>query len=181
MEIAYNILAISLLLTTLVIGWALTLVAMPGTWLMVGGATLYAWLGPQAGVIQLHWHTVIAMLVIATVGEVAESVAGVVGAHRAGGSRRSAIYSLIGSIIGAIGGATIGIPIPVIGSAVGAVLGGAIGAFGGAAYAEHSLGETADRSIQVGNAAFWGRLWGTGAKVLAGSVIAAIALVAICT
>lgn len=181
MEIAYNILAISLLLATIAIGWALTLVAMPGTWLMVGGATLYAWLGPQAGVIQLHWQSVIAMLVVATVGEVAESLAGVVGAHRAGGSRRSAVYSLIGSIIGAIGGATIGIPIPLIGSAIGAVLGGAVGAFAGAAYAEHTLGETANQSMKVAQAAFWGRLLGTGAKTLAGSVIAAIVLVAICT
>ena len=180
MDVAYNILAVCLLLAALGMGWVLTLLAMPGNWLMVGAAALYAWLGPQAGIIQMHWKVVIAMAVLAGIGEIVEFLAGVVGARRAGGSRRSAVYSLIGSLIGAIGGATAGIPIPVVGSAVGAVVGGAVGAFGGAAYAEHSLGETTDQSMKVGKAAFWGRLLGTGAKTLVGSIVAVTAIVAIC-
>lgn len=179
MEIAYNILAIGLLLAAVAVGWVLTLVAMPGNWLMVGAAALYAWLGPQTGVIQLHWQTVIAMVVLAVLSEIAEFLAGMVGARRAGGSQRAALYSLIGSLVGAIGGATAGLPIPVVGSAVGAVLGGAVGAFAGAVYAEHSLGQTADQSMKVGQAAFWGRLLGTGAKALVGSLIAVMAVVAI--
>jgi uncharacterized protein YqgC (DUF456 family) len=180
MDIAYNILAICMLMLAMGVGWLLTLVAMPGNWLMVGAAALYAWLGPQTGVTQLQWKTVIALVVLAIVGEIAEFLAGVVGARRAGGSPRSAIYSLIGSLVGAIGGATVGLPIPVVGSAIGAVVGGAVGAFGGAAYAEHTLGLQMEQSIKVGKAAFWGRLIGTGAKSLIASIMAITIIVAIC-
>jgi uncharacterized protein YqgC (DUF456 family) len=180
MDIALSVLALCLLLATVAIGWVLTLLAMPGNWLMVATVGLYAWLGPQAGVLQIQWKTVIMLVVLAVVGEILEFVAGVVGARRAGGSKRSAVYSLIGSLIGAIGGATVGIPVPVIGSAIGAVVGGAVGAFGGAAYAEHSLGLGTGQSMKVGKAAFWGRLLGTGAKTLVASIMAIMALVAVC-
>jgi uncharacterized protein YqgC (DUF456 family) len=180
MDYVYQITAIVLLLFAVGIGWVLTLLAMPGNWLIVGVAGLYAWLGPQGGITQLQWKTVIAMLVMATLGEIAEFLAGMIGAHRAGGSRRAAIYSLIGSLIGAIGGATAGIPIPVLGSAIGAVVGGAVGAFGGAAFAEHTLGEQFQQSMKVGQAAFWGRLLGTGAKTVVASILAIMAIVAIC-
>jgi uncharacterized protein YqgC (DUF456 family) len=180
MEIAYNVLAIVLLILAVGIGWVLTLLAMPGNWLMVGAAALFAWLGPQTGVLQIHWQTVIALAELAVMGEILEFLAGVVGARRAGGSKRSAIYSLVGSLIGAIGGATAGIPIPVVGSAVGAVVGGAVGAFGGAAYAEYSLGLGTDQSVKVGKAAFWGRLVGTGAKTLVGSIMALVVVIAVC-
>jgi uncharacterized protein YqgC (DUF456 family) len=180
MEIAFNVLALCLLISAVCVGWVLTLLAMPGNWLMVGAAALYAWLGPQSGILQLHWNTVIIVTVLAGIGEILEFVAGVVGARRAGGSKRSAVYSLIGSLIGAIGGATAGIPIPVVGSAVGAVVGGAVGAFGGAAYAEYSLGLGSDQSMKVGKAAFWGRLVGTGAKTLVGSIMAIVVVIAVC-
>jgi uncharacterized protein YqgC (DUF456 family) len=180
MEITLNVLAVCLLIAAVGIGWILTLLAMPGNWLMVAAAGLYAWLGPQAGVLQIQWKTMIALVVLAVVGEILEFIAGVVGARRAGGSRRSAVYSLVGSLIGAIGGATVGIPIPVVGSAVGAVVGGAAGAFGGAAYAEFSLGQTTNQSMKVGRAAFWGRLLGTGAKTLIGTIMAVVTLVAVC-
>lgn len=181
MDTFIHILAAILLLLSLAIGWVLTLVAMPGNWLMVLAAAAYAWLGPQTGLIQIQWKTVIALTVLAVVGEIAEFAAGMVGARRAGGSRRAAVFSLIGSLIGAIGGATIGIPIPILGSAVAAVVGGALGAFAGAAFAEHTRGELAGHSLKVGQAAFWGRLLGTGAKSLIASVIAAVAVIALVT
>jgi uncharacterized protein YqgC (DUF456 family) len=180
MDIAYNFLAICVLMFAVGLGWLLTLVAMPGNWLIVGTAAIYAWLGPQAGVAQLQWKTVGALVVLALIGEIVEFLAGVVGARRAGGSPRAALYSLIGSLVGAIGGATVGLPIPVVGSAIGAVVGGALGAFGGAAYAEHSLGEQMNQSMKVGRAAFWGRLIGTGAKSLIASIMAITTIVAIC-
>jgi uncharacterized protein len=180
MEIAYNVLAVGLLLTAVGIGWVLTFLAMPGNWLMASAAAVYAWLGPQTGFLQVHWDTVIALIVLAVIGEIAEFLAGVVGARRAGGSKRSAYYSLVGSLIGAIGGATAGIPIPVVGSAVGAVVGGAVGAFGGAAYAEYSLGQTSGQSMKVGKAAFWGRLLGTVAKSLIGTIMAVVVAIAAC-
>jgi uncharacterized protein len=180
MDYAYQITAILILLFATGIGWVLTLIAMPGNWLIVAVAAVYAWLGPQSGATQLEWRTVAVLLVLAIVGEILEFFAGVVGARRAGGSRRAAIYSLVGSFGGAIAGATAGIPIPVLGSAIGAVFGGALGAFGGAAFAEYSLGVHAHQSMKVGQAAFWGRLLGTGAKTVVASVMAIVTVVAIC-
>ena len=181
MEMFLHILAAILLVLALVVGWTLTLVSMPGNWLMVLAAAGYAWLGSQTGILQMKWSTVIVLAVLAGVGEIAEFAAGMVGAHRAGGSRRAAVFSLIGSLIGAIGGATIGIPIPILGSAIAAIVGGALGAFGGAAFAEHTRGELAGHSLKVGQAAFWGRILGTGAKSLVASVIAAVAIIALVT
>jgi uncharacterized protein len=180
MDTAYQIAAIALLLLVLGVGWVMTLLALPGNWLIAGTAAAYAWLGPQTGATQIHWSTIWTLIILALIGEIAEFLAGVVGAKRAGGSSRAAVYSLIGSLAGAIGGATVGIPIPVIGSAIGAVVGGALGAFGGAAIAEHSLGEQMQQSMKVGQAAFWGRLLGTVAKSAIASVMAVTAIVAIC-
>lgn len=180
MDYLFQTLAISGLVLALIVGWFLTLLAMPGIWVMVAAAALYAWLGPQSGVTQLTWQTVIVLIVMAAIGEILEFLAGMLGARRAGGSRRAALYAILGSLIGAIGGAAVGIPIPLVGSAIAAVVGGALGAFGGAAYAEHSLGVELHQSVKVGQAAFWGRLLGTGAKTIIASIMAIIAIVAIC-
>jgi uncharacterized protein len=180
MDYVYQITAILLLLLATGVGWILNVVAMPGNWLIVLAGAAYAWLGPQTGVTQMSWKMVAALLILAILGEIVEFLAGVVGARRAGGSRRAAAYSLIGSLIGAVGGATAGIPIPVVGSAIGAVIGGAVGAFGGAAIAEHSRGEHMQQSMKVGQAAFWGRLIGTGAKTVIASILAIVVIISIC-
>ncbi len=180
MDYVYLTIEIVLLLFAVGMGWLLTLVALPGNWLIVGAAALYAWVGPQTGITHMTGKTVLAMLILAIVGEIVEFLAGVIGAQRAGGSRRAAVYSLIGSLFGAVAGASLGIPIPVVGSAIGAVVGGAVGAFGGAAFAEHTLGMEAQHSMKVGQAAFWGRLLGTGAKTVVASILAVMAVVAIC-
>ncbi|MCG8451464.1 MAG: DUF456 domain-containing protein [Pirellulales bacterium] len=166
--------ALVLLLAALAAGWALTLVGLPGNWLMVGAAALYAWLAPTDGVAQISWQTVVAATVLAAAGELAELAASVWGARRAGGSRRAAVFSLFGSLGGALLGAMVGIPIPVVGSAVAAVLGGAVGALAGAAFAEHSRGEMPSQSLRVGQAAFWGRLLGTGAKTFIATLLALV-------
>lgn len=181
MDTFIHILAAIFLLFSLAIGWVLTLVAMPGNWLMFLAAAAYAWLGPQTGLTQLDWKTVLVLGVLVIVGEIAEFAAGMVGARRAGGSRRAAVFSLIGSLIGAIGGAMIGIPIPILGSAIAAIVGGALGAFGGAAFAEHTRGERAGHSLKVGQAAFWGRILGTGIKTIIASIIAAVTVIALVT
>ena len=119
------------------------------------------------------------MTALATGGELAEFGASVWGARRAGGSRRAAVFSLIGSLIGAVAGATLGLPIPILGPPLAAVLGGAIGALASAALAEHTRGESSSQSLRVGSAAFVGRLLGTGAKTVAATVLAVVAVVAL--
>ncbi len=171
--------AILLLITTIAAGWFLTLMGLPGNWLMVAAAALYAWLAPTTGPTQITWFTPLAMTILAAGGELAELAAGVWGARRAGGSRRAAIFSLIGSMAGALLGASLGLPIPLIGPPIAALLGGAFGALAGAAFAEQTRGETSRHSLRVGIAAFLGRLLGTGAKTLVATILAVIAIVAL--
>jgi len=177
MDQIFTIFAIVLLMASAATGWTLTLLGLPGNWLMVLSAALYAWIGPSSGISQIGWLTVLLITVLATLGELAELVTSVWGARRAGGSRRAAVFSLFGSMGGAIVGVMLGLPIPLLGPPIAALLGGALGALAGAAAAEHSLGEAPGQSLRVGHAAFWGRVLGTGTKTLAGTAIAATLLV----
>ena len=127
----------------------------------------------------MAWLTVAALAVLAAGGEVAEFVASMWGARRAGGSRRAAVFALVGSLVGAVGGGIVGLPIPVVGPPIAAVMGGALGALVGAGLAESSRGERAGKSWQVGEAAFWGRLVGTGIKSAVATIIAAVIVVAL--
>ncbi len=169
----------TLLAGATVVGWALTLVGLPGNWLMVLAAAGYVWLGPASGVMQITWLTVAGLAALAAAGEGAEFVAGMWGARRAGGSRRAAVFALIGSLVGAVGGGIVGVPIPVVGPPIAAVIGGALGALVGAGLAESSRGEQAGKSWQVGQAAFWGRLIGTGIKTLVSTIMAAAIVAAL--
>jgi uncharacterized protein YqgC (DUF456 family) len=168
--------ALILLIFALACGWALTLMGLPGNWLMVAAAALYAWLASTNGITQISWTTVSVAGLLAGIGELAELAAGVWGARRAGGSRRAAVVSLFGSLGGALLGAAVGFPIPIVGSPLGAVLGGALGALAGAVVAEHSRGENAQQSLKVGRAAFWGRLLGTGVKTFVATLLVALLL-----
>lgn len=170
-----------LLVGTIVVGWALSLVGLPGNWLMVLAAAGYAWLGPAAGRMQISWQTVAATAALAVLGELAEFVAGMWGAHRAGGSRRAVLLAMVGSLVGAIVGGMLGLPIPLVGPPIAAVLGGGIGALVGASLAEHSRGERVGQTWRVGQAAFWGRLLGTGVKTAVATAIALVLAVALVT
>lgn len=165
-----------LLLAVLAAGWVMTLLSLPGNWLMVLAVAIYAWLVPTEWRGDVSWAVVLVVLLLAIVGEILETLAVAVGTSRAGGSRRAALLGLCGSLggglIGALGGAVI--PVPVVGSLVGAVLFAAAGAAFGAYVGEAWKGRTSDESWKVSQAAFVGRLLGTMAKILAASVIVAI-------
>jgi uncharacterized protein YqgC (DUF456 family) len=165
-----------LLLLALVAGWVTTVFSLPGTWLMVAAAALYAWLMPEDLRIALSWTTVGALLALAIVGEIIEFVAGALGVQRYGGSRRGAILAVIGSFFGAIVGAGVGLPIPVVGSIAGVLLGASTGAFVGALLGERWKGRDMDSSLLVGQGAFVGRLLGTVAKIAIASAMVAVTL-----
>ncbi len=177
MEYIFPIFAVSLLISAVITGWTLTLLGLPGNWLMVCCAALFALFGPQGGQLEIGWLAVMSIFSLAAIGEIAEVVTSVWTSRRAGGSRRAAVFALLGSIAGAIAGATFGLPIPILGPPIAALLGGALGALAGAYAAEHSLGEEPEQSFRVGHAAFWGRVMGTGVKTIAGTIIAAMLLV----
>jgi len=176
MDLLLLLLAITLLVGTIAAGWALTLLGLPGNWLILAATAAYAWLAPTSGVTQISWSTLLVMTVLAVGGEIAELVAGVWGARVAGGSRRAAIFSLLGSMVGAVLGASFGLPLPLIGPPIAALLGGALGALAGAALAERTRGETSRQSLRVGSAAFVGRLLGSGIKTLVATLLAILAI-----
>lgn len=179
MDYVLLVLAIVLLAGAILGGWVLTLLGLPGNWLMVVATGLYCWLAPATGVTQIAWSTALIMAILAGVGELAEFGAGVWGARKAGGSRRAAVFALIGSMIGAVAGATAGVPIPILGPPIAAVFGGAFGALAGAGFAEYTIGEDSRKSLRVGGAAFVGRLLGTGAKTVVATILVVMTLVAL--
>ena len=168
-----------LLVLVLLIGWMLTLLGGPGNWLMVVAAALYAWLVPKDAALTIGWGVAIALLVMAAVGEILEFLAGALGAAKGGGSKRGAALALIGSMVGGVAGLFVGVPIPVLGPVIAAFLFAGLGAFAGAVLGELWKGRSLDQSLDVGKAAFWGRILGTMAKTLVGSVMVVIGAVAL--
>jgi uncharacterized protein YqgC (DUF456 family) len=171
-------LAAIVLIVVLLGSWVLTVFNLPGNWIMVGASALYALLIAPESRFDVSWTAVAVLCGLAVAGEIVESAAGAVGASRSGGSRRGMLLAIVGSIAGSILGAIIGLPIPIIGSVVAAILFAALGAMLGAVLGEQWKGRDAQTSWQVGQAAFWGRLFGTLGKITIGSAMVVIAVVA---
>jgi uncharacterized protein YqgC (DUF456 family) len=167
MTIVWIILFILVALTC----WVLALLGMAGTWILVGSSALYAWLIPP-GRSDMGWGTVAILAVLAGIGELLEFAAGALGARKAGGSKRGVALSVVGSITGGIAGLTLGsLVVPVIGSVIGAILCAGLGAMIGAMLGERWKGRDNKESLKVGRAAFFGRVLGTLAKTLVGTVM----------
>src|SRR4051794_10018940 len=86
-------LSLSLLLVFILLvlaGWLMTLFSLPGNWVIVASATLFAWLVPADGSsgIGMSWSAVLALAGLAILGEIVEFAASALGASRAGGSKR---------------------------------------------------------------------------------------------
>lgn len=150
---------------------SLTVLGLPGNWLMVASAALVAWLFWDQQMIG-RW-TLVSLLVLAVVGEVLEFVAGAFGTKTAGGSRGGAFGALLGGLVGAIAG-TFVIPIPVLGSLIGACG----GAFCGALAFELAGGQELEPAVRSGVGAGVGRFFGTVAKLVVGVGIWVVAAVA---
>jgi uncharacterized protein YqgC (DUF456 family) len=167
----------AVLLVVLCMGvWLLTLLTLPGNWIVVGLAAVFAWLFPVAAGRGISWGTVAVLAGVAVLGELIEFGAGAAGAAKKGASRRAVALSIIGAAVGSIVGLAVGTPIPVFGWFVLAVLGGAAGAFVGAYLGETWKGTSGDQRIAVGQGAFVGRLWGTVGKLAAGAIMLAIVI-----
>jgi uncharacterized protein len=174
-----EILAAILLALVLAAGWVLQLVGLPGNWLIVAAVALYAWLiGPDAAT-ALGWPAVIAILVLAIIGEVVEFAAGALGVTAVGGSRRGALLAIVGSMIGGILGLFVGLPIPVIGSLIAAIVFGGLGALAGAVVGETWKGHDFDTSLEIGKAAFVGRVLGIAGKMIICTLLVVVALAAV--
>lgn len=169
----YYLWAIALVLACCV-GWLTTLLSLPGNWIIVGLAALFAWLLPITGGRGIGWKTVAVLAGLAVVGEIVEFVASAAGAAKQGASKRGVALSMIGAVIGSILGLTVGLPIPILGSFVMALLGGAAGAFFGAYLGEAWKGRAHEERVAAGRGAFSGRIWGTVGKLAVGAIMLVI-------
>jgi uncharacterized protein len=151
--------------------WIVTLLGLPGNWLMVVATAVYACLVPAHAPAGLGWRTVAAITVLAAAGEVVELSASAMGVTKIGGSRRGAVMALLGSIVGGIIGILVGLPIPVVGSFVAALFFAGLGAMAGAIAGELSRGQELAITWRIGKAAFWGRLMGSLGKLLLGAMM----------
>lgn len=170
----------ALLLVLIVLsGWLLTVLGMPGNWVIVAAVVVYVLLVPADSPAVMGWGVAAAMVCLASLGELIEFLAGALGAAKAGGSRRGAVLALVGSLAGGVVGLFVGLPIPLVGSLAAAVLFAGAGAFVGAVLGEQWKGRDLGESCRIGHAAFWGRLFGTAAKAAIGAAMAGIAIVAL--
>ncbi len=173
-------LAILLILGVLAV-WSSNLVGMPGNWLILAVAMLYASFVPVGSRFDVGWGILAALLLLAGMGELVEFLASALGASKAGGSRRGAVLSMVGSLVGAFVGLFAGavVPIPVIGPIIGALVCASLGALVGAVLGEQWKGRDLDKSFRVGQAAFWGRLIGTVGKIVLGAYMVVLVIVGV--
>lgn len=162
-------------------GWGANVLGLPGNWLIVAMAAACFWFRPSELSSHVALVALASILLISLIGEALEFSAGALGASRMGGSKRGTVLAIGGSIAGAICGLFVGtlIPIPIVGNLIASLMLGAAGAFSGAIVGERWAGKDWDSSLQIGNAAFWGRLLGTVAKAVCGTVACGVFLTAI--
>ncbi len=137
---------------------------LPGNWLMVLTTVVFAWWHAEQGLFSV-W-TLAAVAVLALLGEIAEFLAGVAGARRAGAGWKASLAALAGALAGALGG-TVLIPVPLIGT----LLGGCIGADLAAWSIERLSGKTHRFSVRSGFGAGLGTAAGALFKILMGGLI----------
>jgi len=106
------------------IGLALDLLGLFGNWIILA-AMVVAWI--LLGFEPFGWIGIGAMLGIAVLGEVFETLAAGFGAKKFGGSKGSMLAALGGCLAGAVLFTPI-IPVPLVGTLIGACLGAFIGA-----------------------------------------------------
>ena len=145
--------------------------ALPGNWLIVISTTLFAWWRWDDAVFSIY--TLIAIAVLAVLGELVEFFAGAGGAKKAGAGWRGALGALAGAVTGAVVG-TFAIPIPFLGTLIGACLGAGFGAW----FLELIGGKKMDDSVRSGVGAGVGVLLGTTTKFAIGVIIWLIVAVA---
>jgi|694.fasta_scaffold04128_10 uncharacterized protein YqgC (DUF456 family) len=157
--------------------WLANIISLPGNWLIVVFAAIYAYFLPEENGQGLGWWSVAFLCALAAIGEVVEFAAGAAVAGKRGGSRRGMALAVIGTMGGSILGAVISLPIPIIGPVIGALLGGALGAYSGAVAGEMWKGKTFEEGSHIGEGAAIGKLLGTAGKLCIGALMVVFATI----
>lgn len=156
------------LVLTAGLGVVLTVVRLPGTWLILVAAALHAW---HTGWLAPGWPVLAVLLVMAVAAEVIELLTSVVTTRRAGASGRASWCALAGGLVGMI---ALSFPVPIIGT----VIGGIVGCFIGAAIGELTVRHDLVHGAKVGLFAAIGLILGTVAKTMFALLMAVTAVVA---
>ncbi len=168
MEITIDILWHLGLGLCLLVGWLLAVFQLPGTWFIVAATAVYDW---HFGWRSITWQVLAVMALLAAAAEVADLLAGMKGAQKAGASRAASWGALAGGFGGMIALTPL-IPIPILGS----ILGGLLGCFGGAFAVERYFHGDTGKSAKVGLGAAIGRLVGLLIKLMTAIIISGIAV-----
>ena len=177
--IPFSHLSIAVVVLILNMTWLVSLCFnVPGTWLIVLTMAVAAWvqrwprfdLGDGA----VGWVTLIALVILAVIGEVLEFVTGAMRAKKAGASSKGLWAAIGGGVVGAILG-TVLIPIPLIGTLIGASAGACVAA----GCIELYNGKTLGAATRIGWSAAVGRLLGTIYKLIVGVIMWILAAIAV--
>jgi uncharacterized protein YqgC (DUF456 family) len=121
---------------------------IPGGWIALGGITVYA---VATGFSAVAWRWLVVMAVVLIIGEIIESLLGIVYVAHKGASKWGVLGAFVGGIFGAIAGSFI---VPFVGS----IVFGLICAFAFAVVFEYLFYKSLDRALQTGFFAFIGKL-----------------------
>lgn len=140
------------------------LVSLPGGWIALGLAVIF---DAITGFSSIGWVSLAIFAGLLIVGEVIESLLGMVYVAKKGATR----WGVIGGFVGGIAGAILGSgAVPVVGT----LLGGLAGAFGGAVLGEYLRDQQLEPSLRIGVHATVGKLLATTVKFglsVAGTVV----------
>jgi len=150
MDTVLHLAGLLLLLAICLAAFASLLFGLPGTFLIVVAALVYAWATRFAAV---TWSTVGWLCLLALSAEGFELLAVTAGAAGERPSRRVMVAAVVGGIVGGL----VGTPLLF---GVGSLLGALAGAFTGAAVAAISEGGSMGAAFSAGRTAFRGRLLG---------------------
>lgn len=150
----------------LLVGLLFIAIGLPGSWLIVGAAFLFAVL---TGFEDISRNILFLLLGLAVLGEIVELLLGIFVAKKYGASR----YGLWGAFFGGLAGAMMGTALfPVMGSILGAMAGAFLGAFLMEAFREVRTEER----LRAGFGALMGRVIATTMKLGIGLVMVLVIL-----
>ncbi|MEM8757001.1 MAG: DUF456 domain-containing protein [Planctomycetota bacterium] len=166
--------AVIILLIVGIGAMGLTLVSLPGTWLLLLVSILCWWLVPGLADGPGGWWWVAGAAMFVLLAEGVEFFASVVGAKAGGAGKHGAWGAFLGGLFGAIAG-TLLIPIPIVGT----VIGGVAGAGLLAAMMERGGGKKSWKdSTKAGTGAAAGKLFSTVLKSAIAGVMTVMLVVA---
>jgi uncharacterized protein YqgC (DUF456 family) len=130
---------------------------LPGIWMILGAALIYAW---ATGFAEVGGSMLLLFALLAAAGEIVEYAFGIAGARRYGSSNRGILFSFLGGFVGAI------LLAPLF-FGFGAILGALIGAFMGAVLIELLTYGPAEwkKAVRSGWGNFLGRIAGVITKM----------------